>query len=359
MSFLDRLVKQGLIRTVSGSSSNHTGAFPVTEEDLARYQNELAAARYQKELAAAQELLGRAQTRGLGSIGHSLSSSSSSSSLEDCIVRQYGVHGRRNNNVNKSVVDEPAGLAAGVVSSNNVRTKDQNNTSNKIRTSSCDDGDDLDLINGNINSCPTFDMSLLPTHEPTMWSLDEHSLARHGNANDNAIEFTLDETIMNHHHQERGGGGEDNVLLMCRITTKKPPTTTVRSKAKQVILTPLRSGWCFVKSVGERVRRCMMQREHHHRRQGASFQRRRGRKNLQQLRRRNFDPTASLDDDDDDDDEEQEEGRVRKAVRGSEEMVEFELLSSRSGGDEILSFQTSNDIYHDDGDSSSSTHSSR
>jgi hypothetical protein len=260
MSFLDRLVKHGLVHTISCSSNN--GAFPVTEEDIAQYQKELA-----KQVG--RERRGR-------SLDQCSSSSSSSCSLEDCIVVHNSV----------TAVD---GLQGDPIKS----------TNHKIRTSSCDE---IDMDN---DSGYTFDMSLLPGQTSTLEGPD------HGS--ENVIEVTLDENIMNPQ-------GEDNVLLL--RCTEKP--LTVRGKAKQVILKPIRSGWCFVK---ERVRSFRKwQRE-----QTTSWDRK---------QRRNLDNTASLDD------EENE---------SSEETMEFEQVSPSVSGVE-LSFRSSNDNYDN---VPSSSHSSR
>jgi hypothetical protein len=328
MSFLDRLVKHGLVHTMSGSSKN-SGAFPVTEQDIAQYQEEL-------------ELRDRALRRGLGSsIGHRRSSSSSScGSLEDCIiVDQRGLH-NSNSRTSTSILDELVAAAATRMSINSAGSNN-NNYKNKMRTSSCDD-DDIDLIKYNNSGC-TFDMSLLPGHDPTAfvgpprnnggrWSSDQSSelqqqQQQHNNSAHDGIEFMLDDTATMENHQDRGEG-EDNVLLLFRTT--KP--LTARGNAKQVLLKPLRSSWCFVKSVGERVRK--WQRNHHFHQ--PTFGRRGIRKQQQQQRR--FDPTASLEDDDDDD----EANRARIRIDDSEEMVEFQMLSSRSG-DEDLSLSIGND----------------
>jgi hypothetical protein len=263
MPFLDRLAKHGLVHTMSCSSNN--GAFPVTEKDIAQYQKELA------------QQLGPDERRGR-SIEQCSSSSSSSCSVEDCIV------------VHKSVTAVDVLQGGPIESTNN----------NKLRTSSCDEFDDMDNDSGY-----TFDMSLLPGQTSTQEGPDD---------SENVFEVTLDENNMNPQ-------GEDNVLLL--RSTKKP--LTVRGKAKQVILKPLRSSWCFVK---DRVRSFRKwQRE-----QTSSW----GRKH-----RRNLDHTASLDD---------EENELSE-----ETQMEFEqVCPSVSGG--ALSFRSSND---NDDDVPSSTHPSR
>jgi hypothetical protein len=261
MSFLDRLVKHGLVHTISCSSNN--GAFPVTEDDIAQYQKELA------------QQVGRGERRGRSL--DQCSSSSSSCSLEDSIL----VHNR------VTAVD---GLQGDPIES----------TNHKIRTSSYDE---IDMDN---DSGYTFDMSLLPGQTSTQEGPD------HGS--ENVIEVTLDENIMNPQ-------GEDNVLLLRR--TKKP--LTVRGKAKQVILKPIRSGWCFVKEHVRSFRKWQLE-------QTTSW----GRK-----QRRNLDNTASLDD---------EENEL------SEETMEFEQVVSPSVSGGELSFRSSNDNYDD---VPSSTHSSR
>lgn len=190
MPLLDRLLKQGLVRT------NSNGAFPVTEEDIRNYQIEQAQAQILQEDKRA---------------GSELSSSSCNSQEDNIVLVRAG----------EEVVE------ASTQGGDKVKTPVLRKRASHY-----------DQMEGVVNRCP-FDMSLL------LRARRREQRAPDGD--DGSLEDFVDTIEFTDDNASQG----DNVLLLKR--TRKKSGSSVKNKARQVMIQPLRSGLRFFESIGERV----------------------------------------------------------------------------------------------------------